>query len=130
MTYYIQELKRIKEICFSNEIQLEMAVSTKRYIDANFDEEINLEKLAQLRFTSKYHLIRIFKKYYGVTPRQYLIDKRIEKAKKILQTGNSVSDACFMVGYDSIHSFSILFKSKTGMPPSVYQRSILDKSEK
>ncbi len=130
MTYYIQELKRIKRICFSNKIQLDIAINTKRYIDTNFDKEINLDLLARLRLTSKYHLIRVFKKYYGVTPRQYLINKRIEKAKKLLKTGQSVSDTCYSVGFDSINSFSNLFKAKTGIPPSSYRKATFDKSKK
>lgn len=130
MTYYIQELNRIKEICFSNKIQIDIAVNTKRYIDTNFDKEIKLDLLARLRFTSKYHLIRVFKKYYGVTPRQYLISKRIEKAKEILKTGQSVSDTCYLIGFDSVNSFSNLFKAKTGISPSIYRKATFDKSKK
>ena len=48
MTYYIQELNRIKGICFSNKTQIEMVVSTKRYIDTNFEKEINLDLLAHI----------------------------------------------------------------------------------
>jgi len=130
MTFYIQELERIKRICFSNKIQLDIAVNTKRFIDTNFDKEINLDLLAHLRFTSKYHLIRVFKKYYGITPRQYLINKRIEMAKKKLKSGQSVSDTCYSIGFGSLNSFSNLFKAKTGIPPSVYKRATFDKSKK
>ena len=130
MSYYIQEVNRIKKICYSNKVQIEIAVNTKRYIDTNFDKEISLDLLSHIQFTSKYHLIRVFKRYYGVTPRQYLIDKRIENAKKILRTGKSVSDTCYMVGFESINSFSNLFKAKTGMAPSVYRKAIFDKSKK
>ena len=129
MNYYIKELERIKEICFSNKIQLDIAINTKRYIDRNFDKEINLNLLAHLHFASKYHLIRVFKKYYGITPRQYLINKRIEKAKIFLASGKSVSDTCYTIGFESINSFSNLFKAKTGMPPSVYRRATFDKSK-
>jgi len=130
MTYYTQELERIKEICFSNKIQLDIAVNTKRYIDTNFDKKINLDLLARLQLASKYHLIRVFKKYYGITPRQYLISKRIEIAKKKLKSGTSVSDTCYSVGFDSINSFSNLFRAKTGIPPSVYRKATFDKSKK
>ena len=130
MNYYIQELKRIKEVCFSNKIQLDIAIKTKRYIDTNFEKEINLDLLAHLCFASKYHLIRVFKKYYGITPRQYLINKRIEKAKKYLESGKSVSDTCYTIGFESINSFSNLFRAKTGMPPSIYRRATFDKSKK
>lgn len=129
MNYYIREVKRIKEICFSNQIQLDIAVNTKRYIDSNFEKAINLNLLAHLRFTSKYHLIRVFKRYYGVTPRQYLIDKRIENAKKLLKRGASVSDTCYTVGFESVNSFSNLFKAKTGMAPSRYRKATFDKSK-
>ena len=129
MNYYIQELERIKGICFSNEIQLEVAINTKRYLDTNFEQEINLDLLAHLQYTSKYHLIRVFKRYYGVTPRQYLINKRIEKAKIFLKSGKSVSDTCYAIGFESINSFSNLFKTKTGMSPSIYRRATFDKSK-
>ena len=129
MNYYIQELERIKGICFSNKIQIDIAVNTKKYIDTNFDKEINLDLLAHLQFASKYHLIRVFKKYYGITPRQYLINKRIEKAKNFLKLGKSVSDTCYTIGFESINSFSSLFKAKIGMPPSIYRRATFDKSK-
>ena len=57
MTYFIREFNRIKEICFSNQIQIDIATNTERYLDSNFDQDINLNLLAHLRFTSKYHLI-------------------------------------------------------------------------
>ncbi len=129
MSYYIQELKRIKEICFSNKIQIDVAVNTKRYIDANFEKELNLDLLAHLQCVSKFHLVRVFKKYYGITPRQYLINKRIEKAKEQLKAGKSVSETCYAIGFESINSFSNLFKTKTGMAPSIYRRATFDKSK-
>lgn len=129
MNYYIQEVKRIKGICFSNEIQIDIAVNTKRYIDTNFYKAINLDLLAQIGFTSKYHLIRVFRKYYGVTPRQYLITKRIEAAKRNLKAGKSVTDTCYTIGFESINSFSNLFKAKTGIPPSIYRKATFDKSK-
>ncbi|MEM7105705.1 MAG: AraC family transcriptional regulator [Bacteroidota bacterium] len=127
MNYYIQELKRIKEICFSNQVQVDLAVNTKRYLDTNYAKTINLNLLAHLQHSSKYHLIRVFKRYYGITPRQYLINKRIEKAKKYLKSGKSVSETCYAVGFESINSFSNLFKAKTGQPPSIFRKATFDK---
>ena len=127
MNHYIQELERIKAICFSNKLQIDLAINTKRYIDTHFDNEIKLERLAQLLYTSKFHLIRVFKKYHGITPRQYLIQKRISQAKKMLRSGASVSDTCYAIGFESVHSFSTLFKTKTGMPPSEYRKATFDK---
>ena len=127
MTYYTQKLADLKDICFSNKFQLDLAIHTKRDIDTHFDQDINLDLLAHIQLTSKYHLIRVFKKYYGTTPRQYLINKRIEQAKKMLRSGRAVSDTCYSVGFESPNSFSTLFKNNTGMAPSVYRRATFDK---
>jgi len=83
-----------------------------------------------MRQISKYHLIRVFKKYYGTTPRQYLINKRIEQAKYILIDGKSVTETCYAIGFESVFSFSNLFKIKTGITPANYRREIFDKSQK
>lgn len=74
-------------------------------------------------------MLRLFKKYYGITPRQYLIDKRIEKSKTLLKDGRSVSESCFDVGLESIGSFSSIFKSRTGKSPSVYQKEQLSRKK-
>ena len=125
---YLRHIKCLKEDLYSNEVQVNIAVNTKRYLDTNYDQKINLEMLARLRFTSKYHLIRMFKKYYGTTPRQYLINKRIEMARQRLRAGETVAEACYSVGFDSISSFSNLFRAKMGMPPSAYRKATFDKS--
>ncbi len=127
MTYYMQEVQRIKEACFSNEEQLAIVLNAKRYIDGNFAEDIGLPLIARRQLTSQYHLIRVFKKYLGITPRQYLINKRIEVAKGLLRSGKSVSESCYGVGFASVSSFSILFKAKTGVSPAAYGRATFDK---
>ena len=78
---------------------------------------------------SKFHLLRLFKKHYGLTPRQYLIDKRIEKSKEQLKNGMSVTETCFAVGFESLGSFSTLFKTKTGKSPSEFQNEQLSRSK-
>ena len=122
VTFYESEIQRIKALCFSNDHQLNTVIATRNYIDNNFDKEIKLDFLAHVRFTSKFHLLRIFKKYYGITPNQYLIDKRIEKSKEQLAKGISVTETCFNVGFESLSSFSALFKTKTGKSPSQYRK--------
>lgn len=129
MNHYLQEVQRIKKICYSNQEQIDIAINTKKYINKNFHKKINLDVLSQSLYLSKFHLIRIFKKYHGITPRQYIINKRTEKAKIYLRSGKSVSETCYAIGFESIHSFSNLFKSKTGMPPSKYRKAIFDKSK-
>jgi AraC-like DNA-binding protein len=122
MTYYQTEINRISNSCYSNKTQIETVVGTRHYINHNFDRELNLNLLSQARFTSKFHLLRLFKKYYGQTPQQYLTGKRIDKAKTLLSTGMSVSQTCFEVGFKDPASFCTLFKQKTGLTPSAFQK--------
>ncbi len=128
MSYYHDKFKEIKASRFSNQQQIDLAINIKKSINQHFNTEVNLEELARLNLTSKYHLIRIFKLYYGITPHQYLINKRIEAAKELLKMGKTATEACYEVGFMSIHSFSNLFKTKTGSSPSQYKRAIFDKS--
>ena len=129
MTFYQSELARIKKICFSNEKQIETVIATRNFIDQNFDRDLNLDVLSHLRFVSKYHLLRLFKKYYGRTPGQYLVDKRITKAKEYLVSGMTVTETCHAVGFASLGSFSTLFKSKTGRSPAKFQKEQLSRND-
>ncbi len=122
MTFYLREINRIKAICYSNERQLDAVIRTRNFINENLDKEVNLILLSDIGFASKFHLLRLFKKYYGQTPKQYLTDKRIEKSKENLKKGMTVTETCFSVGFECPSSFSTLFKSKIGLTPIEFQK--------
>jgi AraC-like DNA-binding protein len=122
MTFYQREISRIKNICYSNERQIDAVIRTRNFIDNNFDSEVNLILLANIGFASKFHLLRLFKKYYGRTPKQYLTDKRIEKSKESLKKGMTVTETCLAVGFECPSSFSTLFKVKIGLSPIEFQK--------
>ena len=131
MTYYLKEITRIKNNCYANHGQLDTVIGTRHYINNNFDNELNLDLLSHIRFTSKFHLLRLFKRYYGQTPMQYLIDRRLDKSKELLLKGQSVTETCFDIGFESPSSFSTLFKSKFGLTPTEFQkRAIFTRSDK
>lgn len=96
-------------------------VLAKLFIDEHFADNIDLDAIAGEAAFSKFHFIRLFKMAYGKTPHQYLTLVRIEKAKLLLQSENSVTDVCFSVGFDGISSFTHLFKRFTQLTPSAYQ---------
>jgi methylphosphotriester-DNA--protein-cysteine methyltransferase len=122
MNFYQQEINRIRKICYKNEGQIKTVIRTKKFIENNFEQELNLDVLSDSQFTSKFHLLRLFKKYYGMTPMQYLIDRRIEKSKEHLRNGMPVTITCFAVGFESPSSFSTLFKNKIGVAPVEFQK--------
>ena len=95
-------------------------VQAKLYIDDHYGDNIDLNNIADEAWFSKFHFIRAFKNTYGKTPHQYLIYVRIEKARELLKTGTPVSEVCYTVGFESLSSFSGLFKRMTGLSPSAY----------
>jgi len=105
-------------------------VQAKLFIDAHFDENINLDLIADEAFFSKFHFVRLFKNIYGKTPHQYLILVRIENARELLQKGVSVRETCTAVGFDSVSSFTGLFKKYNKITPSEYQKQFIERQAK
>jgi len=125
MTFYEKEIARIREEIYSNNGQLSTVIGTRHFIVNNLYKQVNLDLLAQTQFTSKFHLLRLFRRYYGQTPKQYLTEKRIEKAKELLQKDLTITSVCFEVGFESPCSFSTLFKARTGQTPAAYKKEQL-----
>ena len=65
--------------------------------------------------------IREFARVFGETPHQRRIRARVERAKFLLARGDSVTQVCFDVGWESVGTFSALFHRKVGMTPSAYR---------
>jgi AraC-like DNA-binding protein len=97
-------------------------VRAKLFIDEKFSERIDLDNIADEACFSKFHFARLFREIYGRTPHQYLIEVRIENARLLLQQGTSVKEVCFAVGFESIGSFTELFKRRMGMAPAAFQK--------
>jgi AraC-like DNA-binding protein len=95
-------------------------VQAKLFIDAHYADNIDLGNIADEAYFSKFHFIRQFKGIYRKTPHQYLIFVRIEKAMELLKAGVPVSEVCYAVGFESLSSFSALFKRIVGITPSTY----------
>ena len=98
-------------------------VKAKLYIDDHFADTIDLDNISGQAHFSKFHFIRVFKSIYGMTPKNYLIAKRMEKARNYLSGGHTVLEAGLMVGLESPTSFSAMFKKITGLSPSAYQKN-------
>ncbi len=85
----------------------------------------NLEKICEKLFISKSEVIRIFKKSYGITPYQYLLDLKISKAKSILESGTaSVKEISEILCFSSPYHFSEVFKHKIGISPLQYRKKM------
>jgi len=101
-------------------------VTAKVYIDDYFREPICLDRLSREACLSRWLFTRIYK----VTPHQYLTRKRIEQARRFLATRDlTITEICNHVGFESIGSFSLLFKKEIGAAPSTYRETALRKQQ-
>ncbi|MEO0472565.1 MAG: AraC family transcriptional regulator, partial [Bacteroidota bacterium] len=79
-SYFIREVSRIKRKHFQNQAQIEVAIRTRKILDHQFMEKLSLEMIAEELGQSQYQLIRAFRRYYGMTPGKYLVDRRMIEA--------------------------------------------------
>jgi len=95
-------------------------VQAKLFIDQHYAEPIDLNNISDEAYFSKFHFIRLFKKIYGMAPHRYLTKVRIERAMQLLRLNTSVTETCFAVGFQSVSSFTALFKRSVGVTPLAY----------
>lgn len=88
------------------------------YIDANLAGELPLARIATVACLSPFHLLRLFKEAFGRTPHQYATDRRLRRARELVEgTDLPISEICNKVGYESLGSFSYRFKRRFGASP-------------
>jgi len=94
----------------------------RAFIDHCYDHPLNLDQISSQACFSRYHFLRLFRQAFNQTPHQYLIQRRIEKAKELLDhDALRVTDVCFEVGFQSLGSFSSLFHRCVGYAPNIYR---------
>lgn len=101
----------------------DVACSIKRYMDEKFYEPISLDALADTYHFSVSYISRIFRRQYGTAPLKYLLQVRIEEAKRLIVQNPdwNIGMIAQLVGYPDQHYFSRIFKSTTGFSPSEYK---------
>ncbi len=98
-------------------------VRAKIYIDENFQQPIDLHRLAREACVSRFHFHRLFTRIYRTTPHRYLTQKRIEQARVwLVGEDHSIMEICNHIGFESIGSFSTLFKKEIGHAPRDYRQ--------
>jgi len=104
-------------------------VAAKLFIDENYQEAINLDGISEQACFSRFHFHRLFSRIYRRTPHQYLTRKRLDKALELLADNKAVTEVCNEVGFESIGSFSTMFKKEIGIAPQHYRNIQLMKKQ-
>lgn len=92
------------------------------YIDQNYSEDITLESLGNYMKMNKYYMAHEFKRCMGLSPINYLIERRIKECKSLLTTTSlSIAEISETVGFSSQSYFSQMFKKNMGMTPKQYR---------
>ena len=126
--WMINMVKCVNEFLMSQNISgKSKAVSDniKEYIDENFSSVTALEESASNQSISVYHANVIFKQYHNMTIFEYLVQKRMEEAKRQLaDTSKKIYEVAQSVGYSSNTYFSTAFKKYVGVRPQQYRDSM------
>ncbi len=97
----------------------------ENYMMDHIAETVTIENLMKYSGLNRMGVNRVFRANYGVSPIQYFIRLKIELAKKYLREDNyNISQVSELLGYSSVHYFSLQFKKTTGMTPTEYSSSI------
>ena len=92
------------------------------YIEAHLDQTIMLNTLSQVSGLSPHHFRETFKQIVGLSPKAFCDARRISRFKQYLRSGQSISHACYEVGYGSSRALYEKTDKGMGMTPAAYQR--------
>jgi AraC-like DNA-binding protein len=90
--------------------------------DARYRDAIRVADMARAAGLSPAHFSREFRSTFGESPHQYLLTRRLERAAALLRsTDRTVTDICFLVGLESVGSFTTSFRRMFGKTPTAYR---------
>lgn len=96
------------------------------FIDEHLCEKISLQMLCDTCYLSMYHYVREFKKEAGVTPKQYVIRRKLKAAEHLLRHSDlKVYEVAERIGYEP-SQFVTLFRKNCGMPPAQFRERVLN----
>ena len=96
----------------------ELGARVAKYLNANIEKAISLDRLATKFFISKYHLCRAFKKHSGTSVHSYMNHKRIMYAKQLIEGGETASGAAERVGFGDYSAFYRAYVKIVGKSPT------------
>lgn len=103
----------------------DLSLEIKEYLDLNYKNEVTLEQISAATGYSVSHVIRIFKTSFGITPYQYLLERRISTAKiYLISSCKNIKEIAYELGFNDEFHFSTIFKRKTGVSPQAFRTAV------
>jgi AraC-like DNA-binding protein len=94
----------------------------KAWMEKEYTRPLTIDEIAGVAMINSEHFLRLFKRAFGITPHQHLIAIRIERAKGLLRHNtDSIASVCGQIGFESLSSFSALFKHRVGISPGRFR---------
>ena len=101
---------------------------TLRHIEEHSAEPLDLDRLASVAASSKFHFLRIFRRSVGVTPHQFLLSTRLRRAAlKLVSTPDAVSAIAYDTGFGDLSTFNAAFRDRFGANPLAFRRNAASK---
>lgn len=98
---------------------------SRDFLADSSDRQVRLTDAAATACISKYHYIRLFHQAFGQTPHEFLVRRRMDRARHLLATSDlSVSEVCLEVGYESLGTFSSRFRQLAGCAPTEFRKMV------
>lgn len=116
--YLAGVLFKLYATVFGNQLGTDHTAKVAAYINAHYMEPITIAGIADMLSLDRKYLARIFKERRGVSMQQYLINKRLYEARRLLEEGYTVAETAAMVGYCDQFAFSKAFRGKYNVAPS------------
>lgn len=122
LAYLYNDCIKETELQNINSKHVEIIAQLVRYIECHLEENLSLEKLAQEANYSVAHISRIFKEVTNKTLIHYIIEKRLIKAKHLLNGSLPIIEIAKQVGFNNYSYFYKVFKKNTGISPEKYRK--------
>jgi AraC-like DNA-binding protein len=114
-------LRRNLPLCDS--VTFARLLRARDYLGDCYRDKVTLETAAGHACLSAFHFNRLFARTFGETPHEFVTRMRMDEAKRLLLAENhTVTEICFDLGYESLGSFSLKFRSLTGLPPVKFRQ--------
>ncbi|MFC5871525.1 transcriptional regulator, AraC family [Chryseobacterium arachidis] len=95
------------------------------YIKKNLHQKLSIDNIAKMAYVSKSNFFKMFKDELGTSPNDFILQERINRAKELLASQNSIKETAYQTGFSDTNYFTRVFKQWVGVTPKSYQDKIV-----